>query len=942
MWGAVMLDDRRKNAYINPGEVLERADSVLNNRSFTDEKLLSEYARLKKDFESLLRSQNTPFFGPSTDAAENGAHKKMIKIRVSSGLYWVEIPDAGLRIQCGCPADSVKNLKKRGLILTREEEGVVYETGPNAILLSDVSIQNGSFANLAEFPVLQMLYRQGMMLPGHPNNKGVKPMLIGMEDIVLAQSKYIMRGNYGLISRDEIIATGIDKDEADKMMELKLRFAFGKIRDTGELLDLKIVDKDIIELRDDVYVHRVGLNVYEFLWNGESVTVDLNLPQGESYEPSYQLGIHEIRKEYFSIIHIGEGDGWDINRPCMSSIVLFQGKIYLIDAGPNILFSLNSLGIGINEIEGIFHTHAHDDHFAGLTSLIRSDHLIKYYATPLVRASVVKKLSALMSFEETRFSKYFEVHNLEFNTWNNVMGLQVKPVFSPHPIETSIMFFRTEWDDGYKTYAHLADTVSFDVLERLVKNGKISNMELPESLIDEVKEVYLTPVDLKKIDIGGGLIHGNALDFRNDESEKIILSHSEYELTDSQKEIGSNAAFGMQDVLINARQDYNMVAAHRFLSSYFPSVSDYELKLMLNHPVEVFNAGSILIRKGETNRRLFLIVSGVIEFIDPNSSVNYQLSAGSFVGEFSGLLNEPQIGTYRAASYVKALSIPCALYKLFVERNGIYDNVKRMNKYRQFLKNTWLFGEMVSYPIQNRIARVMESIAFKKGEVIKTGPAPGIYLLRQGDFRVFFDGKILEDMPSDGATPGFIGEDSVLLETASFLKASALTDSKAYFIPSEALSDIPIVQWKLLEAFNRRMKMFSAFFTFHWKDEYMVNIREFDEQHRTLFKMCNEIYISYKKGENLSKAADQLLNYMTFHFIREEALLTEHHYPDIEVLKDEHEAIINEIQAFRPRLKDSVSETDVAFLDVLKSWLVRHTLVTDRKYKTYMNERGVF
>ena len=46
------------------------------------------------------------------------------------------------------------------------------------------------------------------------------------------------------------------------------------------------------------------------------------------------------------------------------------------------------------KIEGIFHTHAHDDHFAGFTTLMRADHRIKYFATPLVRASVAKKLSA--------------------------------------------------------------------------------------------------------------------------------------------------------------------------------------------------------------------------------------------------------------------------------------------------------------------------------------------------------------------------------------------------------------------------------------------------------------------------------------------------------------------------------------------------------------------
>jgi len=34
-------------------------------------------------------------------------------IKVTDGVYWVSIPEADLRILCGCPADSVKHLMRR-------------------------------------------------------------------------------------------------------------------------------------------------------------------------------------------------------------------------------------------------------------------------------------------------------------------------------------------------------------------------------------------------------------------------------------------------------------------------------------------------------------------------------------------------------------------------------------------------------------------------------------------------------------------------------------------------------------------------------------------------------------------------------------------------------------------------------------------------------------
>ncbi|MEL0019876.1 MAG: hypothetical protein VW709_08360, partial [Rickettsiales bacterium] len=107
-----------------------------------------------------------------------GSHTHVIrKIQVTPGVFWVEVPEADIYIMCGSPPDAIKHLMRRGLIVEEEVDGVVFENGPNAVLLSDVMLQGGSFSNLSEFPVLQMFYRQGMILPGHPGNTGRKPVL---------------------------------------------------------------------------------------------------------------------------------------------------------------------------------------------------------------------------------------------------------------------------------------------------------------------------------------------------------------------------------------------------------------------------------------------------------------------------------------------------------------------------------------------------------------------------------------------------------------------------------------------------------------------------------------------------------------------------------------------------------------------------------------------
>ena len=273
---------------------------------------------------------------------------KLTKINVATGIYYVDAPEADVRVLCACPADSVKQLSKRGLIVVEEQGGKTFETGPNAILLSDVPVQNGRLANLAEFPVLQMLYRQGMLLPGHPNNTGRKPLLIGSSQQVKAQMRYIHRGNYGLVREDEFAECGLSPAEIREMLRLKSRLSFGKILPTEQLVDGLIIGTEPRQVRNGLFIRRVSLNVFEFRYGAEAVTVDLNLGFQETYAAPYPLGYHEVGRDYFAVVHSGNADGWDASSPCMSSLLVFQGRMYLIDAGPNIEHILQALGIGVS------------------------------------------------------------------------------------------------------------------------------------------------------------------------------------------------------------------------------------------------------------------------------------------------------------------------------------------------------------------------------------------------------------------------------------------------------------------------------------------------------------------------------------------------------------------------------------------------------------------
>ncbi|HEB80090.1 MAG TPA: bacteriohemerythrin, partial [Rhodospirillales bacterium] len=611
---------------------------------------------------------------------------------------------------------------------------------------------------------------------------------------------------------------------------------------------------------------------------------------------------------------------------------------------PNILFNLMALGIGVNEIEGIFLTHSHDDHFAGLASLMRSDHRIKCYATPLVRASVAKKLSALLSIEEDSLDHYFDSRDIQFNVWNDIGGLEVLPIFSPHPVETSCLFFRAQGGEGYKTYAHLADIASLKVLEGMITQSG-AKPGVSRDLFEKVKIDYLMPADLKKIDIGGGLIHGEAEDFREDRSKKIILSHASKKLTVKQKEIGSAAAFGAMDVLMEGRYDHAILKAQGFIKSYFPSTPDEQSNILLNNPVMTFKPEAILARKGEHAPFIYLVLTGNVERIDGETGVQRLLSAGALIGELSGLLGHPMPETFRAASYVHALRIKCELYLEFVQRNNLFDEISQLQINRGFLQATSLFGESISYPIQNLIAKEMTLMRHDKGAELAKNQT-SIFIMKSGAVERFIGEDVLETMTQGD----FFGEEFAAFGTPSVYGLRATEPTEIFAIPGAAVKDIPLVRWKLFEAFERRMRAITALdaqgdLLFQWRDEYGVNIQEMDRQHHKLFDMANNLLRlmkSEKNKDDLEDALTYLLEFTKAHFESEENLMKLYGFPGLKPQKAKHVRLMKKADEIKTLLSAGGAEANEEFIVFLKDWVVGHILAEDKKYGSFLNKKGVY
>lgn len=129
-----------------------------------------------------------------------------------------------------------------------------------------------------------------------------------------------------------------------------------------------------------------------------------------------------------------------------------------------------------------------------------------------------------------------------------------------------------------------------------------------------------------------------------------------------------------------------------------------------------------------------------------------------------------------------------------------------------------------------------------------------------------------------------------------------------------------------------------------WNNNFSVNIKEIDDQHKKLFTMVNELHDAMKAGKGsdvTGKVLVGLVQYVASHFALEEKFMKEHSYPDYPKHKSEHDALTKQALDLQNQFKAGKPVLTVELLKFLREWLTNHILVTDKKYAPYLNSKGI-
>jgi len=130
----------------------------------------------------------------------------------------------------------------------------------------------------------------------------------------------------------------------------------------------------------------------------------------------------------------------------------------------------------------------------------------------------------------------------------------------------------------------------------------------------------------------------------------------------------------------------------------------------------------------------------------------------------------------------------------------------------------------------------------------------------------------------------------------------------------------------------------------NWNDSYSVCIRAFDEQHRHLFDLLNQLHDAMKAGMSntvLGPVLQELVRYVATHFEAEEGIMRQHRYPMLSEHRKQHQELAAQVADFEHKYRAGTVLLGLPLMEFLRSWLTHHILESDQRYSGYLRSCGV-
>ncbi|MFP4114654.1 MAG: bacteriohemerythrin [Spirochaetota bacterium] len=129
-----------------------------------------------------------------------------------------------------------------------------------------------------------------------------------------------------------------------------------------------------------------------------------------------------------------------------------------------------------------------------------------------------------------------------------------------------------------------------------------------------------------------------------------------------------------------------------------------------------------------------------------------------------------------------------------------------------------------------------------------------------------------------------------------------------------------------------------------WTPLLSVGVDFFDEHHRKLLSLVNDLYRQMRAGSDrtaLSRVFDELVDYTTYHFRAEEDAFSRFGYEDANAHAKRHAELVERMMELRADLEAGKPMVAVEVMRFLRDWITNHIQGEDKKYSGFLKDKPV-
>ena len=128
-----------------------------------------------------------------------------------------------------------------------------------------------------------------------------------------------------------------------------------------------------------------------------------------------------------------------------------------------------------------------------------------------------------------------------------------------------------------------------------------------------------------------------------------------------------------------------------------------------------------------------------------------------------------------------------------------------------------------------------------------------------------------------------------------------------------------------------------------WTGSLSVGVKEFDDDHKRLIRMINEMHGIIRDGNSTGKieaeeieiALHRLENYFQYHCLKEEEAMVKVGFSGVEEHRQEHAHFLGKVREMTSRFRGSTEPKHAKeIVDFMYDWLISHVHENDMKYSS--------